>query len=103
MLLIESCASCSSTVTTTTIASTDIIHVNTHTDNDDYNYDGSSVNSNFHTKIITTTNAHTKTRNEMLAEVQSTIILLINYNISCFSNTGTPIDTVYYCLYSIHQ
>ena len=48
----------------------------------------------FKQKTITATNAHIQTNSEILAGVQSTIILLINYNISCFSNTGT-IDTVY--------
>ena len=32
---------------------------------------------------------------EILAGVQSTISLLINYNIGCFRNTGTPIGIVY--------
>ena len=79
------------TVTSTTTFNLHIININTDTHINNYG----SVNSSFHTKTITTTNAHTKQIINMLAGVQSTIILLTNYSISCLSSTSTPIDTIY--------
>ena len=54
-----------------------------------------SVNSNFHNRTITTTNAHIKTNNEILAGDPNPQSFLSLITASAVLFVGTPIDTVY--------